>query len=312
MAANTTKFALHQTRETQKLKEKKKRRPVKPAALLLLCCVPLTHRLFVRSALDRFDFEGLLGALIMEHRSSDTWVTVHSSTPHLPSSASRPPVTTLRLLIRPLQASDLAGLHKLRTQPDVMRWSVAGRTDFDTDETAQKLACFLPPKDNQAFNCAICWKETGDFIGIGGMYQLNRVDLDLDLDVNGSGPPDEGGFGWPELGYMFLKEYWGMGLATEFLKAFLQMWQGLERTPVEMRVNRLSLVDDSVVTDDGGGSDTAAVKERLVAVVDAANGASQRILEKCGFDKFAEFEQRHPQDPDKTLTLHGFRWRPNI
>lgn len=231
--------------------------------------------------------------------SDKTWVTVHTSSPHLPPSASRPHVTTPRLLIRPLQASDLDDLHKLRTQPDVMRWSAAGRVDLDTTETAQKLADSLPPRgDIQTFNCAVCWRETGEFVGIGGVYRLNRVDVGVTGDTEG--------FGWPELGYMILQEYWGMGLATEFVKAFLQMWEELERKPIEIQVNRNTLVGDNAIT--GGSPDTTpTVREELVAVIDAANIASQRILEKDGFERFVEFEE-HQQDPNKTLTLHGYRW----
>lgn len=227
----------------------------------------------------------------------ETWVTVHTTTPKLPPSASRPHVTTPRLLIRPLQASDLDGLHKLRTQPEVMRWSVAGRIDKDKDETAQKLAWFLPPNnDTKTFNCAMCWRETGEFIGIGGMHQRNRVGMDVGAEES---------FGWPELGYMFVKEYWGMGLATEFVRAFVQMWEVLEREPVEMTINRKSLVDDNVPS-----GTVPTVKGQLIAMIDKTNTASEKILRKCGFEKFIEFEESHQKRSNQTLTLQGFRWSP--
>lgn len=228
----------------------------------------------------------------MPPTTEPTWVTVHTTSPHLPPSASRPHITTSRLLIRPLQPSDLDGLHKLRTQPEVMRWSSAGRVDADRQETAQTLARFLPPTDTHSFNCAVCWRETGHLIGIGGMHKR------------------EGAFGWPEIGYMFIREYWNMGLGTEFLKAFVPIWESLEREPVETRVHRMSLVgDDSLVE---GPNTAPTAKEQLHAVVEATNTPSQRVLQKCRFDKFVEFEESHQQDAHNILTLHGYRWVPSV
>lgn len=233
----------------------------------------------------------------MSLEEKETWVTVHTTTPSLPPSASRRHVTTPRLLIRPIQASDLDSLHRLRSQPEVMYWSAAGRVDANKEETAQKISCFLPPNDTQAFNCAMCWKETGEVIGMGGMHQRNRVGVDDGAEES---------FGWPEIGYMFVKEYWGMGLASEFLMAFQQMWAELERKPLDLRVRSKSLVERP--------SDTAAItaKEELIAVAEATNAASMRILHKRGFEKFVEFEQSHQQDPDKILKLHGYRWFPSV
>lgn len=186
-----------------------------------------------------------------------------------------------------------------------MRWSSAGRVDANKEETAQKLSCFLPPTDTQSFNCAMCWRETGEFIGIGGMHKRNCVGFD-----SGAEDEREGAFGWPEIGYMFLKEYWNIGLGTEFLKAFMQMWESLEREPVEMRVNSMSLVGDNSLVEGPNTAPTA--KEQLHAVIEATNTPSQRVLQKCWFDKFAEFEESHQQDTNDILTLHGYRWFPRV
>lgn len=238
---------------------------------------------------------------------SSSWVAVHTTGPRLPPSASRPHVTTPRLLLRPLRPSDLHGLHRLRAQPDVMRWSAAGRVDADTHETARVLARFLPPAaddDTRAsFNCAVCWRETGDFIGIGGMHKRNRVGVDDDDDADDDSR-DDAGFGWPEIGYMFVQEYWGMGLGTEFLRAFVRMWESLEREPVEMRVSSKSLAGDSFVG--------RVAKEQLHAVIDATNAPSQRVLQKCRFDKFAEFDEKSHHPQQDVLTLHAYRWFPSV
>lgn len=234
--------------------------------------------------------------------TTDGWVSIRTTLPRLPSSAARTPVTTQRLLIRPICAAHLDGLHELRTQPEVMRWTAAGRIDKDKGETAEKLAPFLPPRDATAFNCAICLKETGEVIGMGGVHRMNRHD-------GRDGVDHVGAYGWPELGYMFKSEYWGKGMATEFVGAFLGMWEALERDAVETRVNA-----KTVVPAGGGagavGCEPMPAREELIAMVDVTNVASQRILLKCGFEQFDAFRERHREDPDASLELVAFRCFP--
>lgn len=230
--------------------------------------------------------------------TTDAWTTVRTTLPHpLPPSSARTHTVTARLLLRPLFASDLDALHALRTQPEVMAWTAVRRIDRSKEETATVLARFLPPSDTETFNCAICLRDTGELIGCGGIHRLNRDDgRDALLP--------EGSYGWPELGYMFKKEYWGGGMATEFVEAFLAMWEALQRQPVEMRVNAKTAV--------ASGAPTPA-KEVLVAIIDPKNGASRRILDKCGFEKFDVFKERDKHDPHGECELCAFRYfpRPN-
>lgn len=236
--------------------------------------------------------------------------TVHATLPHpLPPSLARTHTTTARLLIRPLSASDLAALHALRTQPEVMAWTAAGRVDHSMEETATVLAKFLPPRDTEAFNCAICLKDTGELVGCGGVHRLDRLDrldrLSCEDSRGGAGAQlAEGGYGWPELGYMFRKEYWGSGMATEFVTAFLAMWEALPRQTLEMRVNAKTIV----AGEPQGG--VMQVKEVLVAIIDPKNGASHRILDKCGFAKFDVFKEADREDPHKEDELFAFRYFP--
>ncbi|KAF3762270.1 acyl-CoA N-acyltransferase, partial [Cryphonectria parasitica EP155] len=192
---------------------------------------------------------------------------VRTTLPRLPSSAARHPVSTSRLYLRPLAPSDLDALYELQLQPEVMRWTAAGRPVAHKDETAAKLAQFLPPHDIETFNCAICLAGDedggGTLIGIGGVKN------------------EEGSYGWPELGYLLRKEYWGTGLATEFVRAFLSMWEDLDRMPIELSVNAKTLAGE-VVDEDGSGM---VSREQLVAIVDSSNAASYRIVEKLGFEK---------------------------
>lgn len=107
----------------------------------------------------------------------DDFVLVNTTLPSLPlpRNAERPDVVTERLVLRALRADDLHAHHKLRTQPEVMIWTSTGRPDKDLTETQSKLDPFLPPKDAETFNFAICWRETGEFIGIGGSHRLKGV-----------------------------------------------------------------------------------------------------------------------------------------
>lgn len=66
--------------------------------------------------------------------------------PPFPTNAERPPIRTERLLIRPLTQCDLPNTRALRTQPEVMQFTVAGRIDGDLSETQTKLDPFLPPR----------------------------------------------------------------------------------------------------------------------------------------------------------------------
>lgn len=232
--------------------------------------------------------------------ATDEWTRVTTTFPIIPSSSARSHAATARLIIRPLAASDLSNLYALRTQPEVMAWASARRIDRDRDETAGVLGKFLPPNDASAFNCAICLRSTGEMIGIGGVHRLNRASEDGDGD---SGPGAVGVYGWPELGYMIRKEHWGGGLATEFVIGFLRVWNELPRQEVKMQVNAKSVVIDGIGED---GSERAT--EVLIAIIDPANGASQRILEKCGFEVFDSWTEKNSNHSGKPLELQTFRY----
>ncbi|OAA61779.1 Acyl-CoA N-acyltransferase [Niveomyces insectorum RCEF 264] len=125
------------------------------------------------------------------------------------------------------------------------------RVDNSLEETKPALDRFLPPNDEATFHFAICLKETGELVGLGGCHGL------------------AGTFGWPIIGYMFRKEFWGQGLATEFLRAWLGMWCKLPREEAEIDV-------DPRTVPDGGG----LVPEQVTALVILDNVGSQGVLKK--------------------------------
>ncbi|KAK8122478.1 acyl-CoA N-acyltransferase [Apiospora sp. TS-2023a] len=200
----------------------------------------------------------------------------------LPPSADRQPIQTERLLIRPLTQDDLHALHELRTQPEVMIFTMKGCIDDNVAEAQTQLDRFLPPKgDRETFNAAICLAATGEFLGIGGAHK---------------GAPPE--LGWPEIGYMLKREHWGRGYTTEFLRAFLERWWALPRVEVEIEVDARSVA--AATADCSGVEDVVVVPEMLKAIIDANNPGSRRVLQKAGFEICKEWKE-----PDSRVGFEG-------
>ncbi|KIV84452.1 hypothetical protein PV11_00228 [Exophiala sideris] len=178
----------------------------------------------------------------------------HKTTrPIFPSPADA--ITTSRLLLRPIQASDLPAIHVLRTRIEVMKWTSQGRNDVDEDATQVWMNRFLPPNDATTFNFAVEeLSSPGKAIGVLGCHI-----------------PEP-----PEVGYMFVEEVWGRGYATEALQAWLQAYWHLPRNEVALEEDwpQAQEVDESL--------------EVVRADTDADNIASGRILAKCGFIKVGE------------------------
>jgi RimJ/RimL family protein N-acetyltransferase len=217
-------------------------------------------------------------------------VKVKTTWPTPPPHADRKPIRTERLLIRPFDASDIEAIHELRTQPEVMLWTLFGVVDKDVEQSRAFIERFIPPKDSESYNFAIVYlgesnedNRDGVIVGSGGCHKL-RPDL-----------------GWPEIGYMFRKEYWNKGLATEFVRAFTKAWWALPRRPLEIEVEAASIKekrDDAV----------PQVPEILTAVIDAENTGSGRVLEKSGFKEYKRWNEanKHIGFEDTEVTLAGF------
>ncbi|KIW20281.1 hypothetical protein PV08_00856 [Exophiala spinifera] len=186
--------------------------------------------------------------------------------------APAPPIKTPRLLLRPVRQSDLSDFHILRTQTEVMMWTSSGKPDVDEQATQIWLNRFLPPNDATTFNFAVEELSVpGKVIGVMGCHIAEP----------------------PEVGYMFVKEAWGMGYATEAVQAWLQAYWRLPRKEV--------VIGDDV-------NDDTFIPETLKADVDRGNMASVRILARCGFlETSEELIEEHGQ---KVNVVHLALRRP--
>ncbi len=220
-----------------------------------------------------------------EFPKRENFITVKTVLPIRPfmPAAERAVITTARLAIRPLVEGDVDAYFAMRSQPEVMHYTMKGQPDKDISQSQAALNKFLPPKDVGIFQFGICLRETGELIGTGGCQTV------------------AGNWGWPEVGYTLRREHWGKGLATEFLTAFLQTWVQLPREEIELQV------DPRTVPADNQG----VVPEQLIAAAESANTRSQRVLEKNGFQYFATWSDIDTRYDDGTrIVMPTFRIFP--
>lgn len=171
---------------------------------------------------------------------------------------------TTRLIIRPLlYPKDLEAYRTIRAQPEAMTSSNSGFPDSTMEKTESKLKRLQPPYCDSHIYYGIFLKDgtkEGELIGDGGVHQFTGTSS-----------------GWPEFGYKFKKEHWGLGFATEFAKAFMiHWWNNLPRDRRQIAVIPGSL-DFQV---------SSETPEQVCAWTKNGNKKSERVLEKLGFQIF--------------------------
>ena len=110
---------------------------------------------------------------------------------------------TTRLRLRLFTHDDLQIMFKLNSDPEVIKY--ADTPARDMEEVRQRLEQG-PLFDYEKYGYgrfAVELKETGKVIGFCGIKYLPEIDL-------------------PEVGYRYLKEYWGKGIGTEAAKACVE------------------------------------------------------------------------------------------
>lgn len=170
-----------------------------------------------------------------------------------------------RLILRPLLLSDLEAFRILRTEAAAMSSSTRGRPDKDgeTEDYLQHLQS--PFQDSRLYYGIFLKKDDGnegDLIGDGGVHKILSTQS-----------------GWPEFGYKFREKYWNKGYATEFAKAFMKYWWSLPRKQTTLQVHPASV--NYLVT--------PKVTEQVCAWTKSGNKASEKVLQKVGFESFQGF-----------------------
>ena len=148
----------------------------------------------------------------------------------------RTELETTRLRLRLFTHDDLQIMFRLNTDPDVIKY--ADTPAKDMEEVRQRLEQG-PLSDYKKYgygSFAVELKESGDVIGFCGIKYLPEIDL-------------------PEVGFRYLKEYWGRGIGTEAARVCVDFAR-----------------DDLKI-------------EKLIALIIPGNIASIRVAEKLGMTK---------------------------
>ncbi|KAI1261369.1 acetyltransferase domain-containing protein [Xylariaceae sp. FL1019] len=203
-------------------------------------------------------------------------VKVSTTRPRLPivSNKDRPIIQTRRVLIRAPQVSDIAAIHEMRSQPEVMLYTSRGSPDTSVAESQVFLDRYLSPNDAHTFYFSVL------YLGEEGEIPESEAPIIGACGVHGLNEPGFW-FGWPEIGYTLRKEYWNKGLATEVVGAYLQAYWALSRESVEVEVHPATV----------GEAEDGQVPEQVTALVGALNPASLRVLQKLGFQTFKEWDE---------------------
>lgn len=107
-------------------------------------------------------------------------------------------IRTPRLIIREYQATDWCDLYEILSDPAVMKYC---EPVYTTDQTKEALAYYMDKRIAFAVTLADCSKVIGHAL----FAQLP--------------PPDEKGI--YEIGWIYNKNYWGAGYATEAARALI-------------------------------------------------------------------------------------------
>ena len=162
-------------------------------------------------------------------------------------------IDTGRLILRRFTLDDLPAFYQLCSRPEIIRY--AQSTPLASLEEARVMMHAAPFHDYATYGYgrfACVWKESGEVVGFSGVKYVPEI-------------------GDTELGYRFLPEYWGLGLATEAGRASIEF----ARTDLHLG--------------------------RLVAMVHPENVASANVLTKLGFAVEKQLRYSGLQDVDVNL-----------
>jgi RimJ/RimL family protein N-acetyltransferase len=140
---------------------------------------------------------------------------------------------TERLSLREIQPSDLDAIHEYASDPEVVKYMSFGpNTIEDSIDFLNRAISRQKEESRRIYTLAVILKETNKVIGSSGLHIISSIQA--------------------EIGYVFIKKYWGNGYATETAKAL-----------VNCGFNEFGL-------------------HRVFATCDPDNSVSVRVLEKVG------------------------------
>ena len=155
-------------------------------------------------------------------------------------------VETERLVLREILPSDDKGLYELDSDPEVHQF--LGENPIKTIGEARGVVEYIRSQYSEygIGRWAVIEKKSGDFIGWAGFKWITE-------NVNNHSH-------YYDLGYRFIRKYWGKGYATE-----------AARGSFDYGVNQLEL-------------------DKIFAITHADNHASGKVLEKVGFGYVEMFD----------------------
>ncbi len=109
-----------------------------------------------------------------------------------------PEINTNRLWLRQIQSQDLPQIFKGLSHPDVIRFYGVNYQSIEETKAQMDWFAYLE-KTKTGIWWAVCSKKTKEFLGAGGINNVDRINLTA------------------ELGYWLLPQYWSNGFMTESL-----------------------------------------------------------------------------------------------
>ena len=155
-------------------------------------------------------------------------------------------VETERLLLRELMPADAAGMFALESDPAVHQF--LGNRPVATQAESEAMIEFVRRqyRENGIGRWAVELRATGEFLGWAGLKLMQE--------------PLNGHVDFHDVGYRFIRQFWGRGFATEAARASVAYGFDVLHLPV------------------------------LYATADLRNQASRMVLGKVGFRHVSEFD----------------------
>ncbi|KAK1634276.1 GNAT domain-containing protein [Colletotrichum phormii] len=196
-------------------------------------------------------------------------------------------IATARLRLRPVEAGDLHAIHRMRLDVEVMRYMPGVETVIVAEESRRSIERVRLMMKEGGFSFAVTRNCT-----IEERIDSNDNDSECDIDRNDEVVKAKvigfiGITSPPQIFYIFQRESWGRGYATEVLRAFLgAYWAGRKisgggANGPDGRRSPSSSPEKEAQRVWHGEEELGDVLE---AHVHDGNVGSEMVLRRCGFE----------------------------